>query len=198
MLCMGRRRALKAARAAAETQNQLWCVSFESNVLDANAKTYYAAAAAADAAFAACSTLMVDAGKAAWLASLWVRGAVVNYVLHMGEPGIAGEYATIHNSVQALEETEHASLLRCIFGNPFEQSLAVDKTWVSWNDGLVAKLAYAIYEERAFERMPILADALLDAGCNQDELIDHLRVLSPHSRGCWVLDALLCSRVPSR
>jgi hypothetical protein len=45
--------------------------------------------------------------------------------------------------------------------------------------------------ERAFNRLPILADALLDAGCDDEELIQHCRTEGPHVRGCWVIDLIL-------
>jgi hypothetical protein len=62
---------------------------------------------------------------------------------------------------------------------------------LAWNDGTVRRIAEGIYEERAFERLPILADALLDAGCDNEELLAHCRSEGPHVRGCWALDAIL-------
>ena len=52
-------------------------------------------------------------------------------------------------------------------------------------------LAKAIYEDRAFERMPILADALMDGGCDSADIINHCRGDGPHVRGCWVVDLIL-------
>jgi hypothetical protein len=46
-------------------------------------------------------------------------------------------------------------------------------------------------EERAFERLPILADALQDAGCENADILDHCRGPGPHARGCWVVDLIL-------
>jgi hypothetical protein len=77
-----------------------------------------------------------------------------------------------------------ADLLRCIFGNPFRPVLA-------WNDGTVVKMARAIYEERAFDRLPILADALEEAGCANVDILNHCRQPGAHVRGCWVVDLLL-------
>jgi hypothetical protein len=62
---------------------------------------------------------------------------------------------------------------------------------LAWNDGTVRKIAEGIYAERAFDRLPILADALLDAGCDNEELIAHCRGAGPHVRGCWVVDTIL-------
>src|SRR5262249_60440752 len=52
-------------------------------------------------------------------------------------------------------------------------------------------LATAIYEERAFDRLPILADALEEAGCTDPDVLGHCRAPGPHIRGCWVVDLVL-------
>jgi hypothetical protein len=62
------------------------------------------------------------------------------------------------------------------------------------NDQAAFRIAQSIYEERAFERMPVLADALLDAGCTDEQVLEHCRGSGPHIRGCWVID-LLTGRV---
>jgi hypothetical protein len=72
-----------------------------------------------------------------------------------------------------------------ILGNP---AVAVDPRWLTSS---VLDLAQTIHNERAFERLPILADALMDAGCDSEELIDHCRSEGPHLRGCWAVDLLL-------
>jgi hypothetical protein len=82
-----------------------------------------------------------------------------------------------------------ATLLRDIFGNPFRPVL-LDRSWLTSD---VVTLARGIYDERAFDRMPILADALQDAGCTSDEILNHCRDTNAmHVRGCWVVDLLLC------
>ena len=80
-------------------------------------------------------------------------------------------------------------LLRDIIGNPF-RTVRLDPAWLSWADGTVGRLARAIYDERAFDRMPILADALEDAGCTNVDILGHCRGPGPHVRGCWVVDLL--------
>jgi hypothetical protein len=60
-----------------------------------------------------------------------------------------------------------------------------------WNDSLVVRMAEAINEQRRFEDMPILADSLEDAGCDNADILAHCRGSGPHVRGCWVLDLLL-------
>jgi hypothetical protein len=52
-------------------------------------------------------------------------------------------------------------------------------------------LAHAIYAERAFARLPILADALEEAGYHNEDLLNHCRSKGEHTRGCWAVDALL-------
>jgi hypothetical protein len=63
--------------------------------------------------------------------------------------------------------------------------------WGSFRDGIVPRLARGIHDERAFGRMPILADALEEAGATDAEMLSHLRGPGPHARGCFVLDAVL-------
>jgi hypothetical protein len=63
-----------------------------------------------------------------------------------------------------------------------------------WLTSTVLDLATAVYSEGAFERMPILADALMDAGCDCEEILSHCRDGGAHVRGCWVVDLLLARR----
>jgi hypothetical protein len=85
---------------------------------------------------------------------------------------------------------EQADLLRCIVGNPF-RAVSIDPSWLTWNDRTIPALADAIYTDSAFDRLPILADALEEAGCDNAEILNHCRGPSPHARGCWVIDLLL-------
>jgi hypothetical protein len=95
----------------------------------------------------------------------------------------------IRNSyaLRAAERLHQANLIRDLFGNPFRPA-ALDPRWLI---STVSDLSRAIYQERAFERMPILADALMDAGCDSDEMLAHCRGAGPHARGCWLIDLLL-------
>jgi len=63
-----------------------------------------------------------------------------------------------------------------------------------WRTSTVLALAQGIYDERAFDSMPILADALQDAGCSNEDILNHCRSETVHTRGCWVID-LLTGRV---
>ena len=60
-----------------------------------------------------------------------------------------------------------------------------------WRTGTAVALAEGIYEERAFDRMTILADALEEASCNNADILIHCLGEGPHIRGCWVVDLLL-------
>lgn len=68
------------------------------------------------------------------------------------------------------------------------RSLVLDP---AWRTATVLALADGIYVERGWERLPVLADALEDAGCTQPDILGHLRGPGPHARGCWVVDLLL-------
>jgi hypothetical protein len=83
-----------------------------------------------------------------------------------------------------------ASLLRDIFGTSL-RAVVIDPTWLTWRGHTIPKLAQAIYDECAFDRLPILADALEDAGCDNADILNHCRQPGEHVRGCWVVDALL-------
>ena len=86
-----------------------------------------------------------------------------------------------------LEVRGQAALLRDIFDNPF-RPVAVEPSWLSPK---VVRLAQSIYDDRAFDRLPILADALEEAGCNGAEILAHCRGPGPHVRGCRAVDLLL-------
>jgi hypothetical protein len=88
------------------------------------------------------------------------------------------------------ERAVQAHLLRDILGNPFHTP-ALDPAWLTHRGGNVPLLARAIYDERRFDELPVLADALEDASCADSELLSHCRARAEHVRGCWALDFLL-------
>ena len=88
------------------------------------------------------------------------------------------------------ESTAQCHLLRDIFGNPF-RPVSADPAWLSWKDGTIPRLAQAIYDGRAFDRLPLLANALEEAGCDNADILNHLRGPGQHVRGCWSLDLIL-------
>jgi anti-anti-sigma factor len=66
-----------------------------------------------------------------------------------------------------------------------------DPSWLAWNDGAIRKMALSIYDDRTFERLPLLADALEDAGCADKDILGHCRGSGEHVRECWVVNLLL-------
>jgi hypothetical protein len=92
--------------------------------------------------------------------------------------------------IDPAEEEAHSILIRDVFGNPF-RPVVLDASWLSWSDCTVVKLAQAIYDDRVFDRLPILADALEEAGCTNADILSHCRGPGPHIRGCWTVDQIL-------
>jgi hypothetical protein len=82
-------------------------------------------------------------------------------------------------------------LIRCIFGPLPFQTVALDAACRTWNGGAAVNLARAIYDSNRFSDLPILADALEEAGCANAAMVDHCRRPGLHVRGCWVLDLVL-------
>ena len=89
--------------------------------------------------------------------------------------------------IYAAESAAHCQIIRDIFGNPFRPVVA-DPAWFTPK---VVVLATSIYSDRAFDRMPILADALEEAGCVNADVLLHCRSEGPHVRGYWVVDLVL-------
>jgi hypothetical protein len=88
----------------------------------------------------------------------------------------------------AVEEQVQVGLLRDIFGDPFRPA-TFDP---AWRTPTAVALAGQMYESRDFGAMPILADALQDAGCDSEEVLGHCREpKATHVRGCWVVDLVL-------
>lgn len=81
-------------------------------------------------------------------------------------------------------------IIRDLF-RPFVYPVAMDAKWLSWNTATIPKLAQSIYDTRRFADLPILADALEEAGCTDEGILRHCRRPAEHVRGCWVLDLLL-------
>jgi hypothetical protein len=63
-----------------------------------------------------------------------------------------------------------------------------DPCWPMWRTADVLALARGIHRDQAFDRLPILADALQDAGCDDEDVLNHCRRPGGHVRGCWVVD----------
>jgi hypothetical protein len=135
---------------------------------------------------AALATVEGSAWFAAHLASGFAANAVGTAWLRDNQPGpFVWDPAALR-----VEYQKQIPLFRDIFGNPF-QPVIVDPSWLAWQKGTVVQLAKAIYDDRTFEHMPVLADALNDAGCTDGTIFDHCRGPGPHTRGSWLIDALL-------
>ena len=85
------------------------------------------------------------------------------------------------------EAMQQTILARDIFGNPY-RPVTVDPAWLT---STVVALAEGIYTDGAFDRLPILADALEEAGCGDPGVLSHCRGGGQHVRGCWVVDMVL-------
>ena len=120
---------------------------------------------------------------AAWIAAGKVCGKAARAASASSEAGIVFRWL----GGEAAEVEAQARLLRCTFGNPFRPA-AFSSTW---RTGSAVSIARQLYESRDFLTLPILADALQDAGCDNDDILDHCRAPGPHDRGCWVGDQLL-------
>jgi hypothetical protein len=88
------------------------------------------------------------------------------------------------------ESENQAALVRDIFGNPF-RPVATDPLWFAWRDRTISRLAQAFYNDRRLSDLPILGDALEDAGCSDESILAHCRQPGDHFRGCWVVDLIL-------
>jgi hypothetical protein len=104
----------------------------------------------------------------------------------------AGTSGRIRGSVQLVcvgeRDAEHVDIIHDIFGNPF-RPVAFDPAWRT-SDAVA--LAQSMYDARNFGAMPILADALQDAGCDSADVLTHCRDANQvHVRGCWVCDLVL-------
>ena len=90
------------------------------------------------------------------------------------------------NAVRAREQLGQCVLIRDIFGNPF-RPVTPDPSWIT---STVTTLARQMYDTRDFSAMPIMADALQDAGCGDEQVLSHCRGEGVHVRGCWLVDLL--------
>jgi hypothetical protein len=127
-----------------------------------------------------------EAPKAAWYASSNAyldAAAILHPYLPPSDPALS--------ATRAAEERAQTVLLRDIFGPLLHRPMGFHPDWRTYNGDTVSNLARTIYAEQVFDRAPILADALEDAGCDNAELLGHLRGPGPHVRGCWALDLVL-------
>ena len=91
------------------------------------------------------------------------------------------------NRLLRMEDRQQLVLARDIFGNPF-RPVAFDPAWRTAD---ATGIAAQMYDSRDFAAMPILADALEEAGCTNPDVLLHAREPGVHIRGCWVVDGVL-------
>jgi len=89
------------------------------------------------------------------------------------------------------ERAAQANLLRDIFGPLPFRTRALSASLSSWKDGAILTTARRVYETREYAFLPFLADLVQEAGCEDAEVMGHLRAEGPHVRGCWGIDLLL-------
>ena len=144
-------------------------------------------------AHAAYACAAEDADDAAFTAAAMARQAIAE-----GARLSLWPHRTVHDprpvskkkAAPLTESQIQARWLRDIVGNPFRPVL-VEASWLAWAGGTARRIAETVYRQRAFDRLPILADTLEDAGCDSADLLDHLRKPGDHVRGCWAVDRLL-------
>jgi hypothetical protein len=111
--------------------------------------------------------------------------------------GVSAKVELISGHPEGSPNECHRALVLDIFSNPFRPAV-LNPAWLTWNGGTIPKLAQEIYDERQMPqgtldntRLPILADALEEAGCTNADILDHCRQPGTHVRGCWVVDLVL-------
>ena len=122
-----------------------------------------------------------NASLAAAQAAAWSAPRTV-----AGEAGVYDALADALGDAQA----DQCTLLRELIGNPF-RPVNLPAHVLTWNDGTVSRLAGLVYAERRWDDLPVLADALEEAGCSDAAILAHLRGGGEHVRGCWAVDWLL-------
>jgi hypothetical protein len=134
----------------------------------------------------------------AWFAAMAGKVSVAKRVPVPGVARITPPQPRYGDPTRDNKPREQAHLLRDIVGPLLFRAVPLEHDWLAWNGGLIVKLAHAAYEERFLPRgrldnarLAVLADALQDAGSENQEILSHLREPGAlHVRGCWVVDAL--------
>ncbi len=117
----------------------------------------------------------------------WLAGQQSGELL---DPDVHPDAITLHEFTSDKYKPEiqiQLQLIRCLFGNPFRRFKLPKKL----RTATAVALAAQMYESRDFALVPILGDALQDAGCGDAAVIAHCCDDGPHARGCWVVDLVL-------
>jgi hypothetical protein len=152
-----------------ETVNTFWIEFREHAKANLNGSTYYAAA---------------------WASGLQVHPEDVSRESADAAAGYSAAPGDDYRDSTALdtERSAQAALVRDIFGSIPLRTIRRTRKWLTSD---VRSLAEGIYQDCAFDRMPILADALQDAGCDNEDILNHCRSEGVHVRGCWCVDLVL-------
>ncbi|HYV39291.1 MAG TPA: hypothetical protein VE988_26620 [Gemmataceae bacterium] len=108
--------------------------------------------------------------------------------MRIADAQMPAEWLGMGEAEWANERARQCELLRDVFGPTYFRIVACDRSLLTSGVGTLAQI---IYDDRAYDRLPILADALEEAGCDNQDILAHCRGPGPHVRGCWVLDFLL-------
>lgn len=126
------------------------------------------------------SALLEKSAVTAARSAIYYLGSFFHLLAVNDEGKSAGEAKELSRAavIQSL------SVFRDIFGNPFRSVTFAPE----WRTAAAVALAESMYQARDFGAMPVLADALQDAGCEHEDILSHCRGPGPHVRGCWVVD----------
>jgi hypothetical protein len=116
--------------------------------------------------------------------------ATLAFAPEQGLPALLRPRQLVRDEQMRKARAVQCELAREVFGHPFRPA-RIEPTWLALEGGAVASLARAIYHGGDFGEMPVLADALEEAGCADAVILGHCRSATGHVRGCWLLDGLL-------
>jgi hypothetical protein len=125
--------------------------------------------------------------RKAAVAAREVLGTVVNVKARRAKEAADGRDPNAWTTAAMAELEAQTRIVREVFGNPWRR-VEAEQAWLTWHGGAVVSLAQAIYAERRFADLPILADALEEAGCTCENFLSHCRGGGEHVLGCWALD----------
>jgi hypothetical protein len=135
----------------------------------------------------------IFSSKIAYAASATPAGAAARAVVEVDAwASDASRFASwaARGILRADELRAQADLACDVLGDIF-CPVTIYPAWLSWHDGLPVSMARRMYDSRDFSDMPVLADALEEAGCRDADILGHCRSEGEHVRGCWVVDLLL-------
>jgi hypothetical protein len=179
------------------TETELWSIRYLRKVPafqdDENAQEGDFAYLGSEAMLSNAWDAACNAQEHCWLLCLRLRrsfaplGKRLTYLMSKMWDGDGASVAVYDLPTPRAERVSQTKLLHEIFGNPF-RPITIDPSWLT---STVIALTQQMYDSRVFSPMPILADALQDAGCDNEDILNHCRQPGEHCRGCWCVDLLL-------